>query len=145
MKIIRPQNNTPTKKQLLNEMTAISQECRLYDEPQIKQSDDILVDDNTYKVKEVEPTESGVNITGTLQEFWEGKSNFYTVYDEVDKIPQDQTIENLMDEIIKQKDDKIQVTISLTKRQYDLYLKKGGEAWVKKALVGVKQGKKKKK
>ena len=94
MKIIRPQNNTPTPK--------------LMTEPQIKQDDDILVDDNTYKVKEVDPTENGVNLT----------------------------IKNLMDEIIKQKDDKIQVTISLTKRQYDLYLKKGGEAWLKKALVG---------
>lgn len=117
MKIIRPQNNIPTKKQLLDKMTAISQECKLYDEPQIKQGDDMLVDDKTYKVKEVEPTENGVNLT----------------------------IENLMDEIIKQKDDKIQVTISLTKRQYDLYLKKGGEQWVKKALVGVKVSKKKKK
>ena len=62
-----------------------------------------------------------------------------------DNTGKDQTIENLMDEIIKQKDDKIQVTISLTKRQYDLYVKKGGEAWVKKALVGVKVSKKKKK
>ena len=49
-----------------------------------------------------------------------------------------QTIENLMDEIIKQKDDKIQVTISLTKRQYDLYLKKGGEAWIKRVITGQK-------
>lgn len=87
MKIIRPEQ--PIKKQLLNEMTAISQECKLYDEE--------LIDDNTSK---------------------------------------DQTIENLMNEIIKQKDDKIQITISLTKRQYDLYIKKGGEAWLKKALVG---------
>lgn len=70
-------------------MTAISQECKLYDEE--------LIDDNTSK---------------------------------------DQTIENLMDEIIKQKDDKVQVTISLTKRQYDLYLKKGGEAWIKKVITG---------
>lgn len=53
-----------------------------------------------------------------------------------DNIGKDQTIENLMDEIIKQKDEKIQVTISLTKRQYDLYLKKGGEAWIKKAITG---------
>ena len=91
MKIIRPQNNTPTKKQLLDEMTAISQECKLYEKE--------LIDDNTGK---------------------------------------NQTIENLMDEIIKQKDDRVQVTISLTKRQYDLYLKKGGENWVKKSIVGQK-------
>ena len=131
MKIIRPQNNTPTPKLMV--------------EPQIKQGDDILIDDNTYKIKGVEPTENGVAITGTLQEFWEGKSNSYSVYDEVDKIPKDQTIENLMDEIIKQKDDRVQVTINLTKRQHDLYVKKGGESWLKKALVGVKTDKKKKK
>lgn len=114
MKIIRPEQ--PIKKQLLDEMTTISQECKLYDEPQINQGDDILVDNNTYKVKEVEPTEKGVDLT----------------------------IENLMDEIIKQKDNKIQVTISLTKRQYELYLKKGGESWFKKALTGQnKKGKKK--
>lgn len=59
-----------------------------------------------------------------------------------DNTGKDPTIENLMDEIIKQKDDKIQVTISLTKRQYELYLKKGGESWLKKALVG-QQSKKK--
>ena len=70
-------------------MTAISQECKLYDEDRI--------DDNTTN---------------------------------------DQTIENLLEEIIKQKDDKVQVTISLTKRQYDLYLKKGGEAWIKKVITG---------
>jgi hypothetical protein len=50
----------------------------------------------------------------------------------------DQTIEKLMDEIIKQKDDKVQITISLTKRQYDLYLKKGGEAWIKRVITGQK-------
>ena len=103
MKIIRPQNNTPKSKLMI--------------EPQIKQGDDLLVDDNTYKVKEVELTENGVDLT----------------------------IENLMDEIIKQKDDRVKVTISLTKRQYDLYTKKGGICWLKKALTGVKTGKKKKK
>ena len=96
MKIIGLQNNTPT--------------TRLIVEPQIKQGDDILVDDNTYK--EVEHPKL--------------------------------TIENLMDEIIKQKDDKIQVTISLTKRQYNLYLKKGGEIWVKRVITGQNNKKKKK-
>ena len=105
MKTIRPQNNTPTKKQLLDEMVKFDQENNLIDEKPviISRHDEELIDDNTGK---------------------------------------DQTIENLMDEIIKQKDDKVQVTISLTKRQYDLYLKKGAESWLKKALVG--QGKRKK-
>ena len=83
MKIVRPENNTPTPK--------------LMAEPQIKQGDDIFVDDNTGK---------------------------------------NQTIENLMNEIINQKDDRVQVTINLTKRQYDLYLKKGGESWLKKVITG---------
>ena len=60
-----------------------------------------------------------------------------------DNTAKNQTIENLMDEIIKQKDDRIHVSISLTKRQYDLYTKKGGESWLKKALIG--QGNKRKK
>ena len=62
-----------------------------------------------------------------------------------DNTGKDQTIENLMDEVIKQKDDKVQVTISLTKRQYDLYLKKGGESWLKKVIVGQRNRVKRKK
>lgn len=63
----------------------------------------------------------------------------YQAEKEEEKLIDDNTtIENLMDEIIKQKDDKIQVTISLTKRQYDLYLKKGGESWIKRVITGQK-------
>lgn len=63
----------------------------------------------------------------------------YQAEKEEEKLIDDNTtIENLMDEIIKQKDDKIQVTIFLTKRQYDLYLKKGGEAWIKRVITGQK-------
>lgn len=62
-----------------------------------------------------------------------------------DNTGKDKTIENLMDEVIKQKNDKIQVTISLTKRQYDLYVKKGGESWVKKAIIGQRNRVKRKK
>lgn len=70
----------------------------------------------------------------------------YQAEKEEEKLIDDNTtIENLMDEIIKQKDEKIQITISLTKRQYDLYLKKGGEAWFKKALVGQRNIRNKKK
>lgn len=97
MKTIRPQNNTPTSKIIV--------------EPQIKQGDDILVNDNT-SIEIIEPTPVPVQV--------------------------DLTIENLMDEIIKQKDDRVQITISLTKRQYDLYLKKGGEAWIKRVITGQK-------
>lgn len=85
---------------------------------QAEKEEEELIDDNT-GIEIVEPTPVPVQV--------------------------DLTIENLMDEIIKQKDDKIQVKISLTKRQYDLYLKKGSEGWLKKALTSVKTSKKKKK
>lgn len=146
MKIIRPQNNTPTKKQLLDKMTAISQECKLYDEPQIKQSDELLVNDNTYKVKEGEPIINGYICNGQTIELEKVNLNSIVIgakvteeeWNSANNTCKDQTIENLMDEIIKQKDDKVQVTISLTKRQYDLYLKKGGESWIKKVITGQK-------
>lgn len=76
---------------------------------QAEKEEEKLIDDNT-SIEIVEPTPVPVQV--------------------------DLTIENLMNEIIKQKDDKIQVTINLTKRQYDLYLKKGGEQWVKKVITG---------
>lgn len=79
--------------------------------------DEELIDDNT-GIEIVEPTPVPVQV--------------------------DLTIENLMDEIIQQKDDKVQITISLTKRQYDLYLKKGGESWIKRVITG-QQNKRRKK
>ena len=55
----------------------------------------------------------------------------------------EKTIENLMNEIIKD-NNKVNITISLTKRQYELYTQKGGICWLKKALVGQVRTKKKK-
>ena len=127
MKTIRPQNNTPAKKQLLDKMTAISQECKLYEEE--------LIDDNTGKDQKLfiyTKDESNIDIAKQTEDAYK---NFC----------KDQTIENLMDEVIKQKDDRVQVTISLTKRQYNLYLKKGGESWVKKVIVGQRNRVKRKK
>lgn len=51
---------------------------------------------------------------------------------------------NMMDEVIEEKtfflDDwnKFRVTILFTERQYNLWKNKGGEKWLKKALVGQK-------
>lgn len=64
--------------------------------------------------------------------------------------------EKLMDEVIEEKkfllddENKFKVTILFTERQYNLWKNKGGEKWLKKALVGQKysphgRGKKKKK
>lgn len=57
-----------------------------------------------------------------------------------DNTGKDQTIEKIMDDIIAEKttllEDKYQVTVYLTERQYNLWKKKGGEKWLKRALVG---------
>jgi len=63
-----------------------------------------------------------------------------------DNTDKNKTIENLMDDIITEKttllNDKYQVTVYLTERQYNLWKKKGGEKWLKRALVGQKLPKK---
>lgn len=112
MKIIRPENNTPTKN--MDKKKVISTYAW---ESTVTHTDLTIPNGNCIRVEE-------------------------ELID--DNTGKDQTIENLMDEIIKQKDDKIQVTISLTKRQYDLYLKKGGESWIKKVITGQKIAKKRK-
>ena len=62
---------------------------------------------------------------------------------EDDYIEPENTIESLMDNLIQeQQKDKVTFSITLTKRQYELYTQKGGICWLKKALVG--QVKKKK-
>jgi hypothetical protein len=59
-------------------------------------------------------------------------------------IDEPQSIEDIMNDVINNGTKNITFTITLTKRQYDLYLKKGGESWIKKALTGQnKKGKKK--
>lgn len=54
-----------------------------------------------------------------------------------------QTIEDVMNAVLEETSNKISFPVTLTRRQYELYLQKGGESWLKKALVG--QVKKKKK
>ena len=77
--------------------------------------------------------------------------------DSVIKDEPTETIEDLMNNVLKENNyiqrekekekeinpNLIKVEFYLTKRQYDLYTKKGGESWLKKALVG--QGNKKRK
>ena len=61
----------------------------------------------------------------------------------IEVINEPQTIEDVMNAVLEETSNKISFTVTLTKRQYELYLQKGGESWLKKALVG--QVKKKKK
>lgn len=57
-----------------------------------------------------------------------------------------QTINEVMDAVLIENTNTITFNVTLTKRQYELYLQKGGESWLKKALVGqVKKKKKSKK
>ena len=46
-----------------------------------------------------------------------------------------ETIEDVMDSVIKEYTDTIEFKIALTKKQYELWNKKGGLKWLKKALV----------
>lgn len=54
-----------------------------------------------------------------------------------------ETIEDVMQSVLKENTKNVTFEVTLTKRQYELYLQKGGESWLKKALIG--QVKKKKK
>lgn len=63
--------------------------------------------------------------------------------DDIEPIKEENTIENLMDNLIQeQQKDKVTFSITLTKKQYELWQKKGAEKWLKKALLGQKLSKK---
>lgn len=51
-------------------------------------------------------------------------------------------ITEIMDSVIKDNVNTVTFKITLTKRQYELYTKKGGICWLKKVLVGQKMKKK---
>ena len=62
-----------------------------------------------------------------------------------DLIQETQSIEDIMNDVINKGTNNITFTITLTKRQYELWIKKGAESWLKKALVGQKIGRKNRK
>lgn len=47
-----------------------------------------------------------------------------------------QSIEDIMNDVINNNTKNVTFTITLTKKQYELWTKKGAEKWLKKALVG---------
>ena len=115
MKIIRPEQ-PETKKELIQKMTDLSQEMGMFDEVESR-----LFIDN----KEVKPHEAKKI--------------------EIDYIDDNTNpIDYIMNEVIDENTNKITFSITLTKRQYELYTRKGGICWLKKALVG-QQNKKRKK
>lgn len=140
MKTVRPMNNILKPKEEKLTLFIDGHEVTPFTKEQVEQSftynpNKELIDDNTNKDQKLfiyTKDESNIDIAKQTEDAYK---NFC----------KDQTIENLMDEVIKQKNDKIQVTISLTKRQYDLYVKKGGESWVKKAIIGQRNRVKRKK
>ena len=56
-----------------------------------------------------------------------------------------QSIENIMNEVLKENTRDITFTVTITKRQYEIWTKKGGEKWLKKALDGQTKSKSKSK
>lgn len=114
MKIIRPEQ-PETKKELIQKMTDLSQEMGMFDEVESR-----LFIDN----KEVKPLPIKVEMN-----YVDDKTN---------------PIDYIMDEVIDENTNKITFSITLTKKQYELYTRKGGICWLKKALVG-QQNKKRRK
>lgn len=60
-------------------------------------------------------------------------------------IDEPQTIEDIMNDVLNNSNKYITFSVTLTKRQYELYTQKGGICWLKKALVGQANIRKKKK
>ena len=57
----------------------------------------------------------------------------------------EKTIEDVMNEVLEDNTKTVTFEITLTKRQYELYMKKGGICWLKKEIVGLnKKGKRRK-
>lgn len=57
-----------------------------------------------------------------------------------------QTIEEIMNNVLEENTNTVSFQITLTKKQYELWNKKGGLSWLKKALLGqVRTTKRKKK
>lgn len=140
MKIVRPMNNISKPKEENLTLIIDGHEVTQFTKEQVEQAftynpNEELIDDNTGKDQKLfiyTKDESNIDIAKQTEDAYKD-------------FCKDKSIENLMDEIIKQKDDRVQVTISLTKRQYDLYVKKGGESWVKKAIIGQRNRVKRKK
>ena len=124
-KVVKPQA-VEERRQLIEEHTKLCQEEGLYDNTIKIENCSFDVASSSYVVKVfgiAEPI-----IVPIKPEDFEQEDNF---------------IDNLMQETQQEIDsDKIKVEFTLTKRQYDLWVKKGAERWVKKALIGQKLTKK---
>ena len=160
MKIIRPQTPPQKKveekntKELLNEMTEMPQQMGLYEE-QVKE--EICNPVNNFIKEEI------INNVTVEKCYFDTKIGAYRLklsnitepiiipilpeeYEQIQKETVADPIETLMSETQAEIDtNQIKVEFTLTKRQYDLWVKKGAERWVKKALVGQKMNGKKKK
>ena len=158
MKTIRPQTPPQNKvvekntKELLNEMTEMSQQMGLYEE-QVKE--EICNPVNNFIKEEI------INHVTVEKCSFDAKIGAYCLklsnvtepiiipvlledYEQVQKETVADPIETLMSETQQEIDtNQIKVEFTLTKRQYDLWVKKGEVRWLKKALVGQKmKGKK---
>ena len=129
MKIIRPENANEFKK----EEKIIVSPSSLIDGTRYAEKSEELIDDNTKLFidgKEVTSFNDGAIMEMDFEPSLED-DNFVEI-----KIGTPVPIEQLMNETIDE--NKIKVEITFTKRQKELFDKKGGEKWLKKVLVGQK-------
>ena len=92
---------------------------------EIKQGDSIKVENQEFIVKDAKKEEK-------------------TIFIETEKCIETEEIENLMNELLpKVKEDERNITfeITLTKRQKEIFDKKGGISWLKKMITGNKRKK----
>ena len=92
-----------------------------------------IIKPETPQKQEVNKEETSIiNDKTFMKEVYKGVDFF----NRQDAIQDTQSIEDIMNDVINNGTKNITFTITLTKRQHELWLKKGGEAWLKKALVG---------
>ena len=130
MKIIRPEQ--PIKQEVNKEEITQTSIINGFEQERFAERKKIIAESKLFiDNKEVKPFE----VEKVEMNFIDDKTN---------------PIEYIMNEVIDENTNKITFLITLTKRQYELFNKKGGINWLKKVLVGQKysphgRGKKKKK
>ena len=129
MKTVGQGHNQPQKKQ----------KTKILMHPQIKKDEPVLVNEQEYIVQDIKETQKETQIqiqkTDIIADNDTKLIDDNTLIgnsDEKEKIP----FEGLMDTLIKEESNTIHFGITLTKKQYEAWLKKGGVKWLKKALAG---------
>ena len=67
------------------------------------------------------------------------KNQQLKVEEQNDLAKKEQTIEDVMKQVLEDNTNTITFSVTLTKRQYDKFIKKGGVKWLKNVIVGIKK------